>query len=89
MDTGATVQFRLELIQFFSSAKFIMIMADRYFESENKFFAHSFSHLYTRKHFFSVADPDPGSGIGYFFDPWIRDPGWEKSASGSEIRDPG
>jgi hypothetical protein len=26
----------------------------------------------------SVADPDPGSGIGYLFDPWIRDPGWEK-----------
>jgi hypothetical protein len=23
----------------------------------------------------SVADPDPGSGIGCFFDPWIRDPG--------------
>jgi hypothetical protein len=26
----------------------------------------------------SVADPDPGSGIGCIFDPWIRDPGWEK-----------
>ncbi len=26
----------------------------------------------------SVADPDPGSGIGFLFDPWIRDPGWEK-----------
>ncbi len=26
----------------------------------------------------SVADPDPGSGIGCLFDPWIRDPGWEK-----------
>jgi hypothetical protein len=26
----------------------------------------------------SVADPDPGSGIGYLFDPWIRDPRWEK-----------
>ena len=26
----------------------------------------------------SVADPDPGSGIGYLFDPWIRDPGWEE-----------
>jgi hypothetical protein len=37
--------------------------------------------------FFSVADPDPGSGIGYLFDPWIRDPGWRKSASGSGIRD--
>jgi hypothetical protein len=24
----------------------------------------------------SVADP--GSGIGYLFDPWIRDPVWEK-----------
>jgi hypothetical protein len=23
----------------------------------------------------SVADPDPGSGIGCLFDPWIRDPG--------------
>jgi hypothetical protein len=26
----------------------------------------------------SVADRDPGSGIGCLFDPWIRDPGWEK-----------
>jgi hypothetical protein len=26
----------------------------------------------------SVADPDPGLGIGCHFDPWIRDPGWEK-----------
>ncbi len=26
----------------------------------------------------SVGDPDPGSGIGCLFDPWIRDPGWEK-----------
>jgi hypothetical protein len=26
----------------------------------------------------SVADQDPGSGIGCLFDPWIRDPGWEK-----------
>ncbi len=26
----------------------------------------------------SVADTDPGSGIGCLFDPWIRDPGWEK-----------
>jgi hypothetical protein len=26
----------------------------------------------------SVADPNPGSGIGCLFDPWIRDPGWEK-----------
>jgi hypothetical protein len=25
----------------------------------------------------SVADPDPGSGIGCLFDPWIRDPGSE------------
>jgi hypothetical protein len=33
----------------------------------------------------SVADPDPGSGIGYLFDPWIRD--GRKSASGSGIRD--
>jgi hypothetical protein len=35
--------------------------------------------------FCSVADPDPGSGIGCFFDPWIRD--GKKSASGSGIRD--
>jgi hypothetical protein len=35
--------------------------------------------------FFSVADP--GSGIGCFFDPWIRDPGWEKVSI--RIRDPG
>jgi hypothetical protein len=27
----------------------------------------------------SVADPDPGSGIGCLFDPWIRDPGWVES----------
>ncbi len=33
----------------------------------------------------SVADP--GSGIGYLFGPWIRDPGWEKV--GIRIRDPG
>ncbi len=33
----------------------------------------------------SVADP--GSRIGYFFDPWIRDPGWEKVSI--RIRDPG
>jgi hypothetical protein len=33
----------------------------------------------------SVADPDPGSGIGCLFDPWIRD--GRKSASGSGIRD--
>jgi hypothetical protein len=24
---------------------------------------------------YSVADPDPGSGIRYLFDPWIRDLG--------------
>jgi hypothetical protein len=35
----------------------------------------------------SVADPDPGSGIGCLFDPWIRDPGWEKVII--RIRDPG
>jgi hypothetical protein len=35
----------------------------------------------------SVADPDPGSGIGCLFDPWIRDPGWEKVSIGSGIRD--
>jgi hypothetical protein len=33
----------------------------------------------------SVADPDPGSGIGYIFDPGIWD--GRKSASGSGIRD--
>jgi hypothetical protein len=33
----------------------------------------------------SVADP--GSGIGCFFDPWIRDPGWEKVSI--RIQDPG
>jgi hypothetical protein len=33
----------------------------------------------------SVADPDPGSGIGCLFDPGIRD--GIKSASGSGIRD--
>jgi hypothetical protein len=33
----------------------------------------------------SVADPDPGSGIGCLFDPGIRD--GRKSASGSGIRD--
>jgi hypothetical protein len=27
----------------------------------------------------SVADPDPGSGNGCLFDPWIRDPGWVES----------
>jgi hypothetical protein len=37
----------------------------------------------------SVADPDPGSGIRdwVLFDPWIRDPGWEKVSI--RIRDPG
>ncbi len=35
----------------------------------------------------SVADPDPGFGIGYLFDPWIRDQGWEKVSI--RIRDPG
>ncbi len=39
------------------------------------------------KHPTSVADPDPGSGIGYLFDLWIRDPGWEKVSI--RIRDPG
>jgi hypothetical protein len=24
-------------------------------------------------------DPDPGSGIRYLVDPWIRDSGWVKS----------
>jgi hypothetical protein len=33
----------------------------------------------------SVADPDPESGIGCLFDPWIRD--GRKSASGSGIQD--
>jgi hypothetical protein len=35
----------------------------------------------------SVADPDPGSGMGCLFDPWTRDPGWEKVSI--RIRDPG
>jgi hypothetical protein len=37
----------------------------------------------------SVADPDPGSEIRdwVLFDPWIRDPGWEKVSI--RIRDPG
>jgi hypothetical protein len=35
----------------------------------------------------NVADPDLGSGIGSLFDPWIRDPGWEKVSI--RIRDPG
>jgi hypothetical protein len=38
-----------------------------------------------KKKICSVADPDPGSGIGCFFDPGIRD--GRKSASGSGIRD--
>jgi len=33
----------------------------------------------TRLHGGSVADPDPGSGIGCLVDPWIRDPGWVES----------
>ncbi len=28
--------------------------------------------------YFSVADPDPGSGIRCLFAPWIRDSGWVK-----------
>ncbi len=35
----------------------------------------------------SVADPDPGSGIGYLFDPWIRDPG--SGMGESTHQDPG
>ncbi len=38
-------------------------------------------------HVCSVADPDPGSGIGCLFDRRIRDPGWEKVSI--RIRDPG
>ncbi len=34
----------------------------------------------------SVADPDPGSGIGCLFDPWFRD--GRKSASGSGMNNP-
>jgi hypothetical protein len=34
----------------------------------------------------SVADPDPGSGIGCLFDPWIRD--GRKSASGYGMNNP-
>ncbi len=40
--------------------------------------------------FFSVADPDSGSGIRCLFDPWNRDPGWVESQHpdpGSGIRD--
>jgi hypothetical protein len=33
------------------------------------------------------ANPDPGSGIGYLFDPWIQDPEWEKVSI--RIRDSG
>jgi hypothetical protein len=36
------------------------------------------SYVASLKVFSSVADPDPGSGIRYLFDPWIRDLGWEK-----------
>jgi hypothetical protein len=35
----------------------------------------------------SVADPDPGSGIGCLFDPWILDPGWEKVSIRIRVRD--
>jgi hypothetical protein len=35
----------------------------------------------------SVADPDPGSGIGCLFDPWIRDPG--SGMGESQHPDPG
>jgi hypothetical protein len=31
--------------------------------------------IITRYLISNVADPDPGSGIGCLFDPWIRDPG--------------
>jgi hypothetical protein len=44
-------------------------------------------HISVPSHFTSVADPDPGSGIGYLFDPWLRDPGWEKVSI--RTRDPG
>ncbi len=39
----------------------------------------------------SVADPDPGSGIGCLFDPRIRDPGWVESQHpdpGSGMKNP-
>ncbi len=36
----------------------------------------------------SVADPDPGSGIGCFFDPWIRDGKKSDPGSGINIPDP-
>ncbi len=50
---------------------------------------HRIQHLLTIHHKTSVADPDPGSGIGSFLTPGsgIRD--GRKSASGSGIRDPG
>jgi hypothetical protein len=35
----------------------------------------------------SVADP--GSGIGYLFDPWIRDPGWKKDSIRIRDEQPG
>jgi hypothetical protein len=35
----------------------------------------------------SVADPDPGSGIGYLFEPWVRDPG--SGMGESQHQDPG
>jgi len=39
---------------------------------------------------FSVANPDPGSGIEDLFDPWIRDTGWRQFGSGMEKKsDPG
>jgi hypothetical protein len=37
--------------------------------------------------FTSVADPDPGSGIGGLLDPWIRDPG--SGIGDSQHPDPG
>jgi hypothetical protein len=42
---------------------------------------------------YSVADTDPGCGIRFLFDSWIRDPGWVKnqdpsSGSGSEMNNP-
>jgi hypothetical protein len=46
-----------------------------------------FCRILRKPHVTSVADPDPGSGIGYLFDSWIRDPGWEKVSI--RIRDPG
>ena len=52
------------------------------FQMRNK----SWSSESTTQDLTSVADPEPGSGIGCLFDPWIRD--GRKSASGSGMNNP-